>query len=362
MKTEVHQFLPSLGFRDAVGNHTIETKRALRRAGFSGEIWAEEIHPQMRGAARIHTDYPGSKRKPKQRLLLMQSSTGSQGLLHFFLKEPGNKTFYYHNITPPEFFEPFDPGAAISLARGREELRILSENVSLAAAASNFNKQELLELGLSNVTVIPPYLNPGLSSGPHRSQTDWIRKSKKGLDLLFVGRVVPNKGHHRLLRVLAAMKAGVDPGARLFVVGAWGPEPYMRSLFHLRSRLALEEGVAFTGSVSEAALVSYYSEADAFVSMSEHDGFGLPLIEAMRFDVPVVAYDAGAVSETLGGSGILVREPDPALVAEAIGFLLSDSTMREGIQQKQRERVREVEAIPRDLKHVELVKELVGDR
>ncbi|MCA1673886.1 MAG: glycosyltransferase family 4 protein, partial [Actinobacteria bacterium] len=164
---------------------------------------------------------------------------------------------------------------------------------------------------------------------------------------LSVGRVVPHKGHLHLLRTFAAVRAGVDPHARLFVVGAWGPDDYMRAVFRLRERLDLD-GVVFTGSVSEATLASHYQEADLYLSQSEHEGFGLPLVEAMRNGKPVVAYDGGAVGETLNRSGVLLRTLDPAFTAEVIARVAGDEGLQAELVKGQNDRLTALEAESRD--------------
>jgi glycosyltransferase involved in cell wall biosynthesis len=349
--------LPDLGFRDAVGTHTIATKEALARAGFGGAIWVETVDARLFAQARNAQRYPASRSARRgTNLLLYQASTGSQGLVEFVLQRPEKKSLYYHNITPPGFFEPYDPGAALNLARGREELKLFAEAVEVAVAASEFNAAELSELGISDVRVIPPYLPPDLETPSDRSFRSWINQTKAGIDLLFVGRVLPHKGHRRLLRVLAHLRAGVDPRARLFLVGAWGPEAYMRELFAFRSRLGIAEGVAFIGSISSARLTALYQSADVYVSMSEHEGFGLPLVEAMRFELPIVAFDAGAVAETLGGNGVLVRTTDEAVIAEVIGRVASNEDLRRSLSEGLMRRAKEIDSIPRDALHIEAIK------
>jgi glycosyltransferase involved in cell wall biosynthesis len=173
--------------------------------------------------------------------------------------------------------------------------------------------------------------------------------------VLSVGRVVPHKGHLHLLRTFAALRAAVDPHARLFVVGAWGPEEYMRAVFRLRERLQVD-GVVFTGSVSEATLAAHYQEADLYLSQSEHEGFGLPLVEAMRHDRPVIAYDGGAVGETLDGSGVLLRTLDPAITAEVIGRVAADDGLQAELVKRQHDRLTALEAQPRDALVVDAVR------
>lgn len=264
----------------------------------------------------------------------------------FVAERPERKIIYYHNITPAEFFEPFDPGGAISLSRGREELKRLVPRTTLAMANSVYSAEELRALGAADVRVVPPYLPPGLDSTPHGDHGSWLRRTKAGVDVLFVGRIVPNKGHMHLLRAFAALRDAVDPGSRLFIVGRQGPEAYMREITRLRERLGAE-GIVFTGSVDDSRLAAHYQQADVFCCLSLHEGFGLPLIEAMRAGIPVVAYDAGAVGETLGGAGVLLRTLDPPFVAEVIHRVATDDGLRAEILRGQAERVADLERFPR---------------
>lgn len=344
----MHQFLPTLGYLDAVGNHTLETRRALREAGFRGAIWAENIDPQMRGYARYFERY-GRVRSAKRagNLLMYSTSTGSDRLADYVISRPEVLTLRYHNITPPEFFEPYLPAAADNLSRGREQLRLMAPRVRVAMADSKFNARELTKLGIPDVRVIPPYL-PRAATPPNPALSAELMAAKRGLHLLFVGRVAPNKGHARLLEVFSALRAAVDPYARLFIIGAWGPRAYMRELFELRDLLGLGNHVQFTDSVPQQDLAAYYAAADFYVSMSRHEGFGLPLVEAMRSRVVIVAHEAGAVAETLGGAGVLIRELDVPTVAELIGKIAENTYLREEILAQQSKRLAELDAIPRD--------------
>lgn len=347
-RPRVEQFLPSLGYRDAVGAHTLVTQDVLRAAGIRGGVWAEEVHPRLSRRARIYTDYPRSRvGRGRGSLLLYQASTGSRGMVDFLCERPEPKALYYHNITPAELFEPYDAGAAMTLARGREELKRILPGTRLAVANSEHSADELRRLEARDVRVVPPYLPPAVDVAPSEDHASWLRRTKTGVDVLFVGRIVPNKGHVHLLRTFAALRAAVDGGARLFVVGQPGPDGYVRELGRIRERLG-DEGIVFTGSVAPPQLAAHYREADVYLSLSMHEGFGLPLVEAMRAGLPVVAYDAGAVAETLGGAGVLLRTLDPPVVAEVVGRIGSDVTLREEIVRRQAERVEELEAIPRD--------------
>ena len=345
---EVHQFLPSAGARDAVGAHTLQTARALAAAGLAGGIWAEDIQPDMAKDVRA-TDVYETLRPARRRsnVVLYQVATGSRAFVSRLVGWPEPKMIYFHNITPSRFFDPWAPDEMLNMAWGREELKLLAPHVRVALANSHFSAAELRELGIDDVRVVPPYLPPALDSDPEPAHLDWLRRTKRGLDVLCVSRLVPHKGHLDLLRAFAALRASVDPDARLLLVGAWGPEAYLRALFRLRDRLGLE-GVVLTGSVSAATLAAHYRHADVFVSLSRHEGFGLPLIEAMRQGLPVVAYDAGAVAETMDGAGVLLGTLDPLVVAEVVARAGRPGPVRESLLRHQEKRVARLDAVPRD--------------
>ena len=351
---QVHQFVPSMGFRDAVGAHAVQTRRALHVAGFAGAIWAEDIQPQMAKEARPADVYE-SRRTARRRanVLMYQLANGSRGLVSRLVAWPQPKTLYYHNITPSRFFDPWEPDAALNLARGREELHLLAPHVRLALANSHFSAAELRAVGIEDVRVVPPYLPPSVTAEPDPAELDWLRRTKRGLDLLYVSRMVPHKGHLQLLRAFAVVQH-IDPGARLVLVGAPGPDAYMRALFRLRDRLGLDR-LVLTGSVAASSLAAHYRHADVFVSLSEHEGFGLPLVEAMRQGVPVVAYDAAAVGETMDGAGVLLPSSDPLLVGEVVVRVGQESALREKLVEQQLARVARLDAVPRDRLLVEAV-------
>ena len=356
-RMEVHQFLPSLGWRDAVGTHTLEMRRAFAEAGIKGGVYAEEMHGEFFRTASPPDVYAGRRSaRHGGNVLLYQASTGSRGMVHLLASRPEPKVLYYHNVTPARFFDPYLPAAALNLRWGREELRVLAPHVRVAMANSEFSAAELRELGVEDVRVVPPYLPPTVDAEPSATHAGWLRRTKRGTDVLAVGRVVPHKGHLHLLRAFAALRAAVDPGARLFVVGSWGPEEYMRAIFRLREELGAES-VVFTGSVAEETLAAHYQEADVFLSLSEHEGFGLPLIEAMRKGTPVVAYAGGAVGETLDGSGVLLDTLDPPTVAEVVGRVASDEDLRKRIVEGQRERMAGLDRLPRDTQVVQAVRD-----
>ncbi|MDR0359505.1 MAG: glycosyltransferase [bacterium] len=346
-RLSVEQFLPTLYGRDAVGNHALATREALRAEGLDCRIWAEDLDPRFRLSARRYRHYAARRwqREARSAVHLYQVSTGTDGLADFLLRRPEPLVAYYHNLTPPTFYDPFDGVAAEQLRRGRDELERLAGRLRIAFAASEFSARELRAAGVRDVRVVPPF-TPVLRS-PDRRHLRALRDSKRGLDLLFVGRVAPHKGHLRLLRTVALLRSELDVPTRLFVVGGPGPHSYMDSLLLTVGRLGLEGSVTFTGAVSDGRLLAHYEAADLFLSMSEHEGFGIPLLEAMRVGLPIVAYDGGAVGETLGGAGVVLESDETAVVAEVVARMRQDEDLRRQVAERQRARAVALDAVDR---------------
>jgi L-malate glycosyltransferase len=337
----VEQLIPTLRRRDAVGYHSLATAAALRGAELEVANWVEEADADVdcRPLAELPPT-PGAGA-----VLHYQASTGAPETTRVLLGRGEPLTLCYHNVTPAEFFSPYAPEIAARLAAAREEIRGLCERVPAAVADSEYNAEELRAWGVADVRVSPPFLQRLPPADADRVRA--LRSSGSGLDLLFVGRVMPNKGHLDLLRALAAIRMGVQPGARLWLVGSPGPEPYMRALARLQSRLGLDGAVTITGPVSEAELAAHYEAADVYLSLSRHEGFGIPLVEAMTRGLPVVALGAAAVPETLGGAGVVLATAEPALVAEVVARVGRDAELQEALRRRGRQRATELESYPR---------------
>lgn len=335
MGEALHQFIIGATPGDAITDHARLLQRWLRVAGFEAEIYAESIHPALKG--QIHPLERYRPARPGERVLL-HHSIGSQ-LVENLLGKEVRFILIYHNITPPEFFEPFDPQLALQLRRGLGQLQRLRERTVLALADSAFNAATLRQLGYPRVEVLPIVLDPA-AYGDSPNPDLLARYADGAPHLLFVGRLVPNKRQEDLIKLLYFYRR-MNPTARLFLVGApWVPS-YAEWLREFAEDLGLEEAVVFAGHVSQQDLVTYYRLADVYVSMSEHEGFGKPLIESMYFDVPVVAYAAAGVPETLGGAGVLVSSKHYEAVAEFIEILRTDKQLRHRLLEGQRQRVRD---------------------
>jgi L-malate glycosyltransferase len=314
---QVHQMLAALSYGDAIGNEALRIQEILRNEGFDSEIFAESVHPEMAGRARKLWDYRTVSRPDN--LLILHFSIGA-GVSTFAYHLPDPILLVYHNITPARWFSTFHPHLAGLCYHGRRELQAFVPRVSLAVGDSEFNRAELEAVGFHPTGVLPLLLDPErLAEPPNDVVLEMFDDDKT--NFLFVGRVIPNKCFHDLIKVFAFYQKFVDRNSRLLLVGEWvGFEKYYEALVRMVDELELKD-VVFTGHVDDDDLAAYYEVADLFLCLSEHEGYCVPIVEAFRFGVPVMAADAGAVPETLGGAGILIREKrvdEIALMAHAV--------------------------------------------
>jgi len=315
----VHQVISDFASGDAMGIITLQTQAMLRELGFASEIYADVIDPRLRDASR-----PVARMDDEVHdgdALVYQLGIGSP-VAYRFARHRGPRVILYHNITPPAYFRDTNPRVAARLVAAREQLAMLAPRVELCAGVSRFNVEEMRLLGARRTAVIPPvadlrHLNPR----PAQPEQPPL--------LLFVSRVAPNKRHDDLIRVLAALRATAQPQARLAVVGRFDDtEDYVAALRSLAADLGVAGAVDFTGRLDDRQVGDLYARAAVFVSASEHEGFSVPLLEAMAFDVPVVAYAAAAVPDTVDGAGLLLRNKDPLGWAAVVDRAIGDAALR----------------------------------
>jgi len=317
----VHQFLPSFHAHDAVGAHARRLQQLLRDLGMRSDIYALEGHGDdgVLPLARFSARAPDTA-------LVYQLATGSP-LAAWFRDRPEPKVVDYHNVTPARFFEPWSLDDAVAVAAGRRQLRSLAAHAALGLAVSAYNERELVEAGYRATAVAPVLVEVG-QVAPDAATVEQLAATRRGLEVLFVGRIAPNKAQHDLIAALAAYRRVYDPGARLHLVGADAVPRYRTALDGLVADLGLADAVRFHRGVSDAQLAAHYAGADVFVCLSEHEGFCVPLLEAMHHRLPVVAYAAAAVPETLAGAGVVLADKSPLTVAAALHALAEDDQLR----------------------------------
>jgi glycosyltransferase involved in cell wall biosynthesis len=331
--TAVHQFLPVFAAGDAIGNHVLRIRDTLRAAGYESDIFADDIHPPMRKHARHYLDFsppPGGKDVH----LLYHLSTGSR-MAAWFAEQPGTLAVDYHNITPAEYFDRWQPTAAQVSREARGEMRQLASSVAYGLADSTYNALELVEEGYPDTAVVPILIDFADfdSTAPDPATLTRLRRRAEGggAHWIFVGRVAANKCQHDIVAAFAVYRQLFDPRARLSIVGGRTLLLYSRALERLAEELGVADAVDFTNDVKFPQLLAYYRAADVYVSLSEHEGFCVPLVEAMHFGVPTVAYATTAVPETVGDATLLLPEKDPLEVAVAVHRVLSDDPLRKAM-------------------------------
>lgn len=332
----VNQWVPAAHQGDAVGDNARALRSLFREFGHQADLFALSIDDGLRGDVRPWSD--------------PESRQGDVTILHFampspmtapFATLPGARVLCYHNITPPHFFSAYDAELVRLTALGRHELQSLAGRVDLAVGVSEFNRRELEARGFEPTAVLPLMIDTGRLTGAGRLPA-LERLLQDGLtNILFVGRIAPNKKIEDHIRLAEHYKRYVDVYYRFIFVGRHDAVP--RYYAAVRALIAeyqmLPDRFWFTGPVPDEELAAYYRNAHAYVSLSEHEGFGVPLLEAMSMEVPVLAYAGTAVPETLGGAGVAFAPKDLEMAAELLGSLVYDEPLRRQVLAGQRRRI-----------------------
>jgi glycosyltransferase involved in cell wall biosynthesis len=323
----VHQVLATLGYGDAIGHEVIGICRALRTAGYDSDIFVETADSRLEDLTRDYRELLDASRPGN--ILIHHFSIGSRASrLAYAL--PDRMILIYHNITPPEYFVDVNPLLVQLCYMGRRELGAYVPRADLALGDSEFNRQELEAAGFAPTGVLP--VVPGFE---HLDEApDWRVAADFDdgwTNLLFVGRIIPNKRIEDVIRFFHGYRKAFNPRSRLLIVGASsGFEQYFAMLQQFASRLGIRD-VHFLGHVSNAELAACYEASHLFLCASEHEGFCVPLVEAFHMGVPVVAYAAAAVPATMDGAGVLYHRKDPAHVAALIDAIVSDRALTDRI-------------------------------
>jgi L-malate glycosyltransferase len=334
---EFHQIVVSASAGDAVTNAAFGFQEVLQRVAPSG-VFARYIDPRLEGKVFPLSVYEACAQPDD--LLIYHVSIGEPEVVQFLLGRRERLVLVYHNITPPKYFAALDPAFAGLLACGRSELVLLRDRTEMALAVSAYNAKELEDLGYRDVRVSPLPIDVGRL---HTVEPDpETVASLAGLDgplVLFVGQLLPHKRPDLLLQAYHVLITYIVPDAHLVLLGPARLERYHRALQTLAGELNLHRA-QIPGWLTRQQLAAYYRRADVFATMSEHEGVCVPLLEAMSFDVPVVARAYGAIPETMGDTGLLLPpEEDPFLVAEALAELLTADRLRAELIRRGRERL-----------------------
>jgi glycosyltransferase involved in cell wall biosynthesis len=343
---------PSCPSGDAVGNDIREMRRVLEGRGHQVEIfttvWGTLSQPRSQDGVTV----PRFVRPDPSAILLYHHSIGWETGIRLLTQLNCRRVIKYHNITPAHFFEPYKTWHVQECRRGREQLGELARaGCELYLSDSAYNEEELRGLGAdpARCAVVPPFHQVDRLAAAQPDPEVLHDLNDGCTNLLFVGRLAPNKGHRFLLEAFAAYNNHYNSRSRLVIVGKgdWDLGAYTNGLYEHARTLGVRGQVVFAGGASEAQLRAYYECAHAFVVTSEHEGFCVPVIEAMALGVPVVALAAAAVPGTVGEAGLVWEEPEPFLLAESIARVVEDGPERAWLRAAGRRRYEEKFALPR---------------
>jgi len=346
----VNQWVPAAHKGDAIGDSARRVRNLLRGMGHRSDVYALTIDDDLRHDVRPFRD--------------ATSASGDITIFHYalpspltaaFASLPSGRVIQYHNVTPAAYFAPYDPALFRLASLGRKELASLVGHADLALGDSEFNRAELERLGFARTGVCPIAIDmTRITERADRPALEAMLDDSL-VNFLFVGRIAPNKKIEDHIKLAEAYKRHVDAAYRFIFVGRCDVVP--RYYATIRALMAeyrlLPERFVFTGPVPDEELAVYYRRAAVYVSLSEHEGFCVPLLEAMAADVPVLAYSAAAVPDTLGGAGVQFAPKDLEYAAELLGALAFDDRLRADVIAGQRRRLQ-------DFGDTRIVRELTG--
>ncbi len=331
----VIQLIDALDFGDGVSNEVISIQSLLNDIGIKNQIyskwWDKKVANYTRGIEKC---------SPRGEDLVLYHFSGRSAILEVVAGFPCKRIIRYHNVTPPEFFRGTNPQIFQACKEGLRQIQENFQRFDGFWAVSPFNARDIISYGAdpSEVDVFPNILD--FSQMENQTYDKALLKRLKSEDpyILFVGRVAPNKCFEDILAAFENYYRYHDKNVKLYLVGnIEQSSDYAKKILRKLEHMSARSQVIFAGKVSDEELYAYYRGASAFLCMSEHEGFCRPLLEAQYFNIPIVAYSASAVPDTMGGSGVLLYKKDPALVACLLDSVLHDEELRDSIVEKQRE-------------------------
>ena len=320
----IHQFATSLTYGDAISDEMLEIQSVLREQGHESEIFVRFFEPRMAKHMRDFREY--KKHSDPENIVIFHFSIGSP-VSKMFFRIPDKKIMIYHNITPYDYFLDYHRILTRECYKGRLEINLFAGKVDLALGDSEFNRRELEKVGYAETGVLPLLLNFDKFDKERHPLVRQIYENGK-ITFLFVGRVIPNKKFEDVIKTFYFYKKYFNPESQLILAGDYrGMERYYEALQKMVDDLELKD-VIFTGHIDFPELAELFKLSDIYLSMSEHEGFGVPLLEAFYNRMPVVAFAAGAVEETMNGGGILLRTKDFLKTAAFLNKLTQDEAVR----------------------------------
>jgi len=333
----IHQFLAGFTGHDAISNEARVLQKVFQLWGHDSDIYSNVRHVPRELRHTVSDVMEAEQSIRTDDIVLLHLSVGTP-VNDVFARLACRKVILYHNVTPPEYFSGSNPDLADQLAWGRSQAAGLRDTAGVVLAVSRYNADELRELGYASVSVFPLLLNldgygADIDPDTHATYGDG------DVNILFVGRCAPNKAIEDALRAFECFQKEFEPRSRFIQVGSYAGTEAYRDLLRAQARECGIRGVELLGTLSQPKLNAIYASAHVFLCMSEHEGFCIPLLESMVHGVPVLAYAAAAVPETLDGAGVLVREKNFMAIAAMMHRLVRDAPLRDAVVAGQRKRL-----------------------
>lgn len=334
----IYQLVHTLSYGDAISGEVLSLKRCFEEAGCESLIYAINVHPKLKNVALNFKDFDAGFDGE----VVLHYSLGSP-LNELYLNLPkATKSLIYHNLTPARWFAGVNPRICRDIESGLNELPALLEVTDRVIADSAFNAEELNALGFkANVLNLP--IDPARWDLEANSGISSILSGDPGLHLLHVGRLAPNKCIEDIIRAFYFLHHHLNPQSKLWLVGIdIDTELYSFSLKRLVNELKLDQAVNFVGCLADSEVKALYQSASVYLCLSEHEGFCLPVIEAMHFGLPVVAYNSSALPDTVADGGIIIDDKDPAKLAELVNHIHQDQALRARLIEAGKKRVQQL--------------------
>lgn len=332
--TRIDQFCAGFSLGDAISNEALILKERLRALGYESEIYCQHFSDRDADLVQHYRRFHN-----RRDALLIYHHSFYSDFLERIDQVRARMALIHHNTTPPEFVAPYSSEVARRLALTRERLAGLTDRFELHLADSQYNAQDLQSYGFRDVQVMPvPVDFERLGERTRPARLEFLEDGT--INILFVGRIFPNKRHQDIIKTYSLFRKFV-PRSRLILVGDFHPQlrAYSGELLNLARELGVADSVYFPGMVSSDDVRAYFSRAHVFLSMSEHEGFFVPLIESMHFRLPILAFDCTVIPETLGESGVLFREKDLPRVAAMMAELTENESLRRAVLDRQSARL-----------------------
>jgi glycosyltransferase involved in cell wall biosynthesis len=336
MIKKIAQLVHTLSYGDAISTEVLSIHRVCEELGFESTIYAINEHPKLKNQSRKYTELP--------------PDFSGEVILHYSLGSPLNdlyrqlvkakRTLIYHNLTPAHFFSAVNPRIVRDINTGLEELPGLLKITDRIISDSQFNAAEIVTYGFQSEVLEIPF-DPSRWEMPANPGIAAQIKGDSALHIVHVGRLAPNKKIEELIKTLYVMREHVNRNVRLWLVGIdIDTELYSFSLKRLINFLGLEQEVRLVGCFADSEVRALYENADVYVCLSEHEGYCLPVIEAMHFGLPVITSASSALPQTVGTGGVVVEQSDYLELALLINAIGTDPEFKQKLRQSGFERIK----------------------